>query len=88
MGVEAPTGEAILPEPEVVREIEENRTEFSREYLFDNGVVRAQYFYEPVHYEDAATGRLEPIDTALERVEADGDARPAFSGRTRRTSSR
>jgi len=69
MGAETLAGETVPSEPEVVRELIENRTTSSREYLLDNGIVQAQYFHEPIHYEDPATGRLEPVDVAFEKTE-------------------
>ncbi|MBE0475896.1 MAG: RHS repeat protein [Coriobacteriia bacterium] len=56
---------AAAAEPEVLRELVENRTETSREFLLDNGMIRAEYFAAPIHYRNPATGEFEPVDATL-----------------------
>ncbi|MCL2503352.1 MAG: right-handed parallel beta-helix repeat-containing protein [Coriobacteriia bacterium] len=62
------------PAPYATTEITENRTLFSREYRMGNGNIRAQYSSVPLNFTDPETGRLEPVGTALERTEGEGEA--------------
>ncbi|MCL2504087.1 MAG: right-handed parallel beta-helix repeat-containing protein [Coriobacteriia bacterium] len=66
------------PVPHAAAEITENRTPFSCEYRLADGSIRAQYSSMPLNYIDPATGRLEPVDTALERREGEGTAPAAW----------
>jgi len=58
--------------PAVVEELVDERTEDSRYLLLEDGGVLAEYYSEPIHYEDEATGDFEQIETALVEDERDG----------------
>lgn len=57
-----PPAQAIPPIPQ---EVITSRTAYSR--VFDNGdgTFKFESYAEPIHYEDEATGRFEPIDSNL-----------------------
>lgn len=58
--------------PAVVEELVDERTEDSRYLLLEDGGVLAEYYSEPIHYEDDATGDFEQIETAFVEDERDG----------------
>ncbi len=58
--------------PTVVRELTEKRTETSKELLLSDGTIRAQYFADPIYYQDPITKALKPIDTTLRETSVDG----------------
>ncbi len=58
--------------PTVVRELTEKRTETSKELLLSDGTIRAQYFADPIYYQDPVTKALKPIDTTLRETSVDG----------------
>ncbi len=63
---------AAPPEPVVVRELVEKRTESTRDFLLSNGNTRVEYHAGPIHYRDKATGRFEAIDATLLDTVIDG----------------
>ncbi|MDO8879180.1 MAG: DUF6531 domain-containing protein, partial [Coriobacteriia bacterium] len=58
--------------PAVVEELVDERTEDSRYLLLEDGGVLAEYYSEPIHYEDDTTGEFEQIDTSLVEEEREG----------------
>jgi len=58
------TGVAAAGAPTVVRELPEERTQYSTTYLLSNGTFRAVLVQEPVNFKDAS-GAWQPIDASL-----------------------
>ena len=53
----------VIAEAKVVGEVVENRTEYSKEFRLDNGLIVAAVYANPVHYQ--VDGQWEDIDNTL-----------------------
>ena len=53
----------IAPEPQIVEEVVGKRTEYTKEYLLDNGTFVAAVYNEPVHFQK--DGQWKEIDNTL-----------------------
>lgn len=58
--------------PTIVREITAHRTATSDEYQLSNGLVRDEYYSDPVNYREATTSAWTPIDSTLATVTSAG----------------
>ncbi|MBO5097519.1 MAG: DNRLRE domain-containing protein, partial [Agathobacter sp.] len=57
------TDDTSLEDAQIVMELTERRTEYSKEYKLDNGLNLAVVYSEPVHYKE--NGKWEEIDNTL-----------------------
>ena len=53
----------VIAEAQIVGEVIENRTEYSKEFRLDNGLIIAAVYTNPVHYQD--DGEWKDIDNTL-----------------------
>ena len=68
----APDADPSEDMPDIVKEIVEERTADSRQFLLEDGNVRAEYFAEPIHYKDEKTGDYKKIDKDLVKEQRKG----------------